>query len=120
MVVLFYTASTVIIIPHTALGAELTDSYHDRTRIFGGAPRAVDARLVRRDRAASSRSSSSSDVRRDRDRWLAIGAAVATALLTLWTVLAHARAPRVPGPRRDATRTARSSTSGATRTRACC
>ena len=25
----------MILIPHTALGAELTDSYHDRTRIFG-------------------------------------------------------------------------------------
>src|SRR5262245_31703389 len=36
MVVLFYTATTVFIIPHTALGAELTDNYHDRTRIFGG------------------------------------------------------------------------------------
>jgi len=36
MVVAFYSMSTVLIIPHTALGAELTDSYHDRTRIFGG------------------------------------------------------------------------------------
>ncbi len=31
----FYTAMTVFIVPHTALGAELTDAYHDRTRIFG-------------------------------------------------------------------------------------
>jgi GPH family glycoside/pentoside/hexuronide:cation symporter len=31
----FYTAMTIFIVPHTALGAELTDSYHDRTRIFG-------------------------------------------------------------------------------------
>jgi GPH family glycoside/pentoside/hexuronide:cation symporter len=31
----FYTAMTVFIVPHTALGAELTNSYHDRTRIFG-------------------------------------------------------------------------------------
>lgn len=30
----FYTAMTVFIVPHTALGAELTDGYHDRTRIF--------------------------------------------------------------------------------------
>jgi GPH family glycoside/pentoside/hexuronide:cation symporter len=36
MVVAFYSMSSVLIIPHTALGAELTDSYHDRTRIFGG------------------------------------------------------------------------------------
>lgn len=33
-VVGFYTAMTVFIVPHTALGAELTDAYHDRTRIF--------------------------------------------------------------------------------------
>jgi len=30
----FYTAMTVFIVPHQALGAELTDDYHDRTRIF--------------------------------------------------------------------------------------
>ncbi len=36
MVVAFYSMSSVLIIPHTALGAELTDNYHDRTRIFGG------------------------------------------------------------------------------------
>lgn len=31
----FYTAMTIFVVPHTALGAELTDSYHDRTRLFG-------------------------------------------------------------------------------------
>jgi Na+/melibiose symporter-like transporter len=31
----FYTASTVLIIPHLALGAELTASSHERTRLFG-------------------------------------------------------------------------------------
>ncbi len=31
----FYTAMTIFIVPHTSLGAELTDNYHDRTRIFG-------------------------------------------------------------------------------------
>jgi GPH family glycoside/pentoside/hexuronide:cation symporter len=31
----FYTASTSLIIPHLAFGAELTSSYHDRTRLFG-------------------------------------------------------------------------------------
>ena len=31
----FYTAMTIFVVPHTALGAELTDAYHDRTRIFG-------------------------------------------------------------------------------------
>ena len=35
MVFGFYTAMTIFIVPHTSLGAELTDSYHDRTRIFG-------------------------------------------------------------------------------------
>ncbi len=33
-VIAFYTSMTVFIVPHTALGAELTDDYHDRTRIF--------------------------------------------------------------------------------------
>jgi GPH family glycoside/pentoside/hexuronide:cation symporter len=31
----FYTAMTIIVVPHTSLGAELTQDYHDRTRIFG-------------------------------------------------------------------------------------
>ena len=32
---LFYTALTMVDVPHSALGAELSDGYHDRTRIFG-------------------------------------------------------------------------------------
>ena len=32
---LFYTSLTMVDVPHSALGAELSDSYHDRTRIFG-------------------------------------------------------------------------------------
>jgi GPH family glycoside/pentoside/hexuronide:cation symporter len=31
----FYTAMTILIVPHTSLGAELSQDYHDRTRIFG-------------------------------------------------------------------------------------
>jgi GPH family glycoside/pentoside/hexuronide:cation symporter len=31
----FFTAETVLLIPHAAWGAELSSSYHDRTRIFG-------------------------------------------------------------------------------------
>jgi GPH family glycoside/pentoside/hexuronide:cation symporter len=31
----FYTAMTILIVPHTSLGAELTRDYHERTRIFG-------------------------------------------------------------------------------------
>ena len=34
-VLLFYTAMTGLLVPHTSLGAELTTNYHDRTRIFG-------------------------------------------------------------------------------------
>ena len=34
-VFLFYTAMTAFIVPHNALGAELTTHYHDRTRVFG-------------------------------------------------------------------------------------
>jgi GPH family glycoside/pentoside/hexuronide:cation symporter len=35
MVFAFYGSMTIFIVPHTSLGAELTDQYHDRTRIFG-------------------------------------------------------------------------------------
>lgn len=31
----FYTAFTTYIVPHSSLGAELTDDHHDRSRIFG-------------------------------------------------------------------------------------
>ena len=34
-VVLFYTGFTVLEVPHSALGAELTSDYRDRNRIFG-------------------------------------------------------------------------------------
>jgi GPH family glycoside/pentoside/hexuronide:cation symporter len=33
--VLFYTAIAMLQVAHDALGAELTDAYHDRTRVFG-------------------------------------------------------------------------------------
>jgi len=84
MVVLFYSASTVILIPHTALGAELTDSYHDRTRIFGGrhAVWTLGSFAAIGGFAALDRSS---DVRATAIA-LAIGAAAVTAFLTLWTV----------------------------------
>ena len=83
-VVLFYTASTVILIPHTALGAELTDSYHDRTRIFGarfalwtvGSFAAIGGFLAL-EKTADPRSTAIA---------VATGAGVATAVLTLWTV----------------------------------
>jgi GPH family glycoside/pentoside/hexuronide:cation symporter len=31
----FYTAMTIMVVPHASLGAELTQNYHERTRIFG-------------------------------------------------------------------------------------
>jgi GPH family glycoside/pentoside/hexuronide:cation symporter len=31
----FYTAMTILVVPHAAWGAELTPHYHDRTRVFG-------------------------------------------------------------------------------------
>lgn len=34
-IVLFYTALTALVVPHTAWGAELTTDYHGRTRVFG-------------------------------------------------------------------------------------
>ncbi|MDH3685880.1 MAG: MFS transporter [Myxococcales bacterium] len=34
-IVTFFTGLTMIDVPHSALGAELTDDYHDRTRLFG-------------------------------------------------------------------------------------
>ncbi|MBW2382485.1 MAG: MFS transporter [Deltaproteobacteria bacterium] len=34
-VFLFYTSMTIVIVPHTSLGAELSIHHHERTRIFG-------------------------------------------------------------------------------------
>ena len=34
-VFLFYTATTIFVVPHTALGAELSLKYHERTKVFG-------------------------------------------------------------------------------------
>lgn len=35
MSLLFYTAVTIYSVPHGALGFEMTDDYHERTRVFG-------------------------------------------------------------------------------------
>lgn len=35
-VFLFYTAMTIVIVPHQSLGAEISDDPHQRTRLFGG------------------------------------------------------------------------------------
>ena len=34
-VILFYSAQTMFIVPHMSLGAELSDDYHERNKIFG-------------------------------------------------------------------------------------
>jgi GPH family glycoside/pentoside/hexuronide:cation symporter len=95
MVVLFYTASTVIIIPHTALGAELTDSYHDRTRIFGGrhvgwtlGSFAAIVGIAALDRASDVRTTAVV---------VATAAGVLTALLTVWTVVRMRERPEFQG-----------------------
>jgi GPH family glycoside/pentoside/hexuronide:cation symporter len=95
IVVAFYTSTSLLIIPHTALGAELTDSYHDRTRIFGG--RHVVTTLGSFAAVAGlSALQTSSDVRRT-IFGLAIGAAVATALATVWTVVRLRERPEFQG-----------------------
>jgi Na+/melibiose symporter-like transporter len=95
MVVAFYSSSTVLIIPHTALGAELTDSYHDRTRIFGGrhvvttlGSFAAIAGLVALQRSTNERSTV---------LWLAGAAGLATALATVWTVVRMRERPEFQG-----------------------
>jgi Na+/melibiose symporter-like transporter len=34
-VIIFYSAMTIFIVPHMSLGAELTPSYHERSRLYG-------------------------------------------------------------------------------------
>jgi GPH family glycoside/pentoside/hexuronide:cation symporter len=95
VVVAFYTSTSILIIPHTALGAELTDNYHDRTRIFGtrhvvstlGAFAAVGGLAALQ---------SSTDVHQT-ILWLAVGASIAAALGTLWTVVRLRERPEFQG-----------------------
>ena len=95
IVVAFYTSMSVLVIPHTALGAELTDNYHDRSRIFGvrhvvttlGSFAAVGGLYLLQ---------TSSDVHRTL-YWLAVGAALATALGTVWTLLRLRERPEFQG-----------------------
>lgn len=95
MVVAFYTSSTVLIIPHTALGAELTDSYHDRTRIFGG--RHVVTTLGSFAAVAGLFALQKSDDVHRTILWFAIAAGVATALATVWTVVRLRERPEFQG-----------------------
>ena len=34
-IVMFYSAQTMVVVPHMSLGAELSDDYHERNKIFG-------------------------------------------------------------------------------------
>ena len=82
----FYTATTVLIIPHTALGAELTRSYHDRTRLFGFRHMAWSAGGLAA-LAAMSRFTSGSVPQRVAAADQAVVAALLTAVGTLIAVL---------------------------------
>jgi GPH family glycoside/pentoside/hexuronide:cation symporter len=85
MIVSFYTSMSVLVIPHTALGAELTDNYHDRSRIFG-ARHVVTTLGSFACVAGLSLLQSSTDVHHT-IYWLAVGAALAAALGTIWSFL---------------------------------
>jgi Na+/melibiose symporter-like transporter len=100
MVVLFYTSSTANLIPHTALGAELTDGYHDRTRIFGG--RHVMWTLGSFLAVAGLAALEAASDKRRTVFWIAVGAAACTALATLWTFARVRERPEFQG--RGATR----------------
>src|SRR5262249_34993844 len=86
---------SVLIIPHTALGAELTDNYHDRTRIFG-ARHVVSTLGSFAAVGGLAALQKTSDVHRT-ILLLALAAAVATALATLWTVLRLRERPEFQG-----------------------
>ncbi len=82
----FYTATSVLIIPHTALGAELTQSYHDRTRVFGARHIAWSLGSLLALPAMALLTRPGSDPRATA-LWLAVGASLAAALLILPAVV---------------------------------
>src|SRR5262245_54278157 len=95
MIVLSDPATTVFIIPHTALGAELTDNYHDRTRIFGG--RHIGWTLGSFAAIGGLFAlNSASDVRFTVTA-LAVGAGIVTAVLVVWTVYRLRERPEFQG-----------------------
>jgi GPH family glycoside/pentoside/hexuronide:cation symporter len=79
--VLYQAVLNFYSMPHDALGAELSDDYHDRTRIFG-TRRAVFGVGAVAVFGAVAQLTAASDARAAAS-WIAIGAGVATALLTL-------------------------------------
>ena len=80
----FYSAMTLMIVPHTSLGAELTTSYHDRTRVFG--VRQVGWNLGTFATLFAMYEFTRSDDPRELAEGLAIGAGVVTTLLILVSV----------------------------------
>ncbi len=95
MVLLFYTATTLFIIPHAALGAELTDSYHDRTRIFGG--RHIGWTLGSFAAIGGLFALNATSDERATVTALAIGAGAVTAVLVMWTVYRLRERPEFRG-----------------------
>ena len=80
----FYTAMTVFIVPHTALGAELTDAYHDRTRVF--ATRHVVWTLGSLSAVGGMQLLINAEQPRDLATVLSWSVALVTGALILWTV----------------------------------
>jgi GPH family glycoside/pentoside/hexuronide:cation symporter len=91
----FYSAMTILIVPHTSLGAELTTSYHDRTRIFG--VRQVSWNLGMFLTLGGMHLLATSETPRASARELAIVAAVATAGLILWSAARLRERPEFQG-----------------------
>ncbi|MFP8878567.1 MAG: MFS transporter [Myxococcota bacterium] len=85
MVFAFYGSMTLFIVPHTSLGAELTDQYHDRTRIF--ATRHVIWTLGSSLALVGMYVLISSSAPRTAAFQVAALAAAATAILILWAVV---------------------------------
>ncbi len=96
----FYSAMTIFIVPHMSLGAELTNDYHDRSRIFGvrhigwtiGSILALAgmALLIRAEGI-------SSEASRDTASQLAIGVALFTAVLVGWAAVRLRERPEFQG-----------------------
>ena len=91
----FYTAMTVFIVPHTALGAELTDGYHDRTRIF--ATRHVTWTLGSVIAVGGMQLLINSEKPRELAGVLGLSVAIVTGVLILWAVRRLRERPEFQG-----------------------
>jgi GPH family glycoside/pentoside/hexuronide:cation symporter len=84
-VLLFYTAMTTFGVPYTALGAELSRGYHDRTRVFGVRAFADHAGIIL-SAAAILVLENSSDPRAAA-AWLGVAAASAMGVGIVWPAI---------------------------------